>query len=91
MATDVQSVMFGGSTFAQYTLLPEGAETIRRRRQDSTGQLRSTLREELSLRFRTENENGLLFHLTGSDSIQDFVSVQVRPFGFTCIILLRCV
>lgn len=70
--------MFGGSTFAQYTLQTNPQQQRRSRRQGSTGPLRSLLTEELSLRFRTENENGILFLLTGSGSTGDSVSIQVR-------------
>ena len=74
---DTQAVMFGGSTYAQYTLLPEGVEQTRQRRQGDANSLRSFLREELSLRFRTENENGLLFRMSGSGTTGDYVSIQV--------------
>ena len=66
---------------AQYRLLPEEAELAsqsRRRRQGNIGTLRSSLTEELSLRFRTENENGMLFSMSGSSSVGDSVSIQVR-------------
>ena len=66
---------------AQYRLLPVEAELTsqsRRRRQGSIGTSRSSLKEELSLRFRTENENGMLFSMSGSSSVRDSVSIQVR-------------
>ena len=69
--------MFGGSTFAQYTL-QTSPQQRRSRRQSDTGTLRSSLTEEFSLRFRTENENGILFLLTGSGSTEDSASIQVR-------------
>lgn len=66
--------MFGGGTYAQYTLLIEGVGQVRQRRQ---GNLRSTISEELSIRFRTENENGLLLHMSGSGTNGDSASIQV--------------
>ena len=75
--SDTRTIMFGGSTYAQYTLLPEGAEQVRLRRQGNANSLRSSLREELSLRFRTENENGLLFHMSGSGTTGDSLSIKV--------------
>ena len=79
--SDSQTLMFGGNTYAQYTLLPEGVgQTRLQRRQGNRGPLRSTFGEELSLRFRTENENGLLFHMSSFGSNGDSVSVQVRFF-----------
>ena len=70
--------MFGGNTYAQYTLLPEGVGQTRQRRQGNSDPLRSTIGEELSLRFRTENENGLLFHMSSFGSSGDSTSIQVR-------------
>ena len=81
ISSDSQSLKFGGNTYAQYTLFPEGVGLTRQRRQDNRGPLRSTIGEELSLRFRTENKNGLLFHMSGFGSSGDSASIQVRFFS----------
>lgn len=81
MIAAAQSVMFGGNTFARYTLVSEGVGQTRQRRQGNSDQLRSTLIEELGLRFRTEAENGLLFLMTTFSATGDTVSILVR----TCL------
>ena len=73
--TDTQSLMFGGNTLARYML--QTSLPVRSRRQGNAGTMRSSLTEELSLRFRTENENGILFHMSGSGSTGDSASIQV--------------
>ncbi len=70
------SLMFDGSGYAAYTLSrdPSGTNIARssshgrERRQATPTTLRSTIRDKLSLRFRTESNTGVLFHIGGDPS-----------------------
>ena len=67
---------FGGDNYAQYSLVERGSS--RRRRQDNDVSLRSTFEEQISLRLRTEEDNGLLFFMGG---VEDLAYIQVGGGG----------
>lgn len=83
--------MFSGGSYAQYTLhqpdpTPTGPEAAARRKRRQTtptmsAATRSTLSDRFSLRFRTAEDQGILFHVGGLDSADDFSYVQLREGG----------
>lgn len=74
--------MFGGATYAQYSLLGNGDMASTKRQSGST--VRSTITNQISLWFRTEmnSGHGLLFYM-GSTENGEELYIQVL-FTYRC-------
>lgn len=86
MYTDAESLMFSGGSYAQYSLnddITTSTTTVgstRRKRQTPT--LRTTLTDQLSFRFRTELDQGVLFQIGQVENSRgDFVFVEITIGG----------
>ena len=72
--------MFGGRTYAQYTLTSYllSFVDLRKKRQDNNqDSLRTSISEQFSLSFRTEMDDGTLFQM-GSAVIGDMAFIEVQ-------------
>ncbi len=75
--TAAVSVVYGGGSFAEYSLLEYQPPPVTKR-QVSAGSLRSTVSDEISLWFRTERGSGLaLLLFMGSEDTGEELYLQV--------------
>lgn len=71
--------MFSGESYAEYRLTTSNSQP--RVRRQASPVLRSTLSDQLSFRFRTEFDSGILFHIGGLSSDEDLSYVELENGG----------